>query len=97
VKLKSLFRSSLVRDSTRAYESADDVLKLEPVANPPGCFSWLPMPARKLEFDERDVLYMERSSRATCRALNFVEVILQSWDTDIMNAMLAQRMKKSVS
>ena len=41
VKLKSMFRSSIVRESLKCYESADEKLALEPPANPIAGFGWL--------------------------------------------------------
>ena len=97
VKLKSMFRSSLVRESLKCYESADDKLTLEPPANPVAGFGWLPTPSKKMEMEERDVLFLERGCRATCRALNLAEIILQAWDPEKTDLKVAQRMRKSIS
>ena len=60
VKLKSMFRSSIVRESLKCYESADDKLSLEPPANTIAGFGWLPTPSKKMDVEERDILFLER-------------------------------------
>ena len=96
VKLKSVFRGSGIRLSTKPYESADGYLSMEPLANPPSCYSWLPAPPRKIELDEKDVISWERNSRVCLRVLNFVEAILQTWRERSTDAELMEQMRKSV-
>ena len=79
VKLKSFFKSVVIKPSTRPYASNSDSICSEPLANPPSFFNWLPMPERKLEIHENDFISIERSTRATVRTLNFVEAALQLW------------------
>ena len=96
VKLRSLFRSSLLRESLKPYESADGKLALDPPGNPNVGYSWLPKPEKKVEIEEKDLIFMERSSRATLRALNFMEVVLQAWLPDKTELEIATRMRMSL-
>ena len=78
-KLRSLFRGAGVRASLKPYESADGILSFDPHEAPSSAYHWLPTPPKKLDIEERDYLYFERQVRTTIRALNFVEVVLQTW------------------
>ena len=97
VKLRSIFRSSIMRESLKCYESADEKLSLEPPANPVASFGWLPIPPKRMSVDERDLLFLERGCRASCRALNLAEVILQAWDPEKTDLKMAIRMRQSIS
>ena len=63
IKLKQVFKGFGVRVSLKPYESADGVLSIDPPGNPNGAFAWLPQPPRKIELDEKDVIYWERNGR----------------------------------
>ena len=81
----------------RVYESPDDLLSLEAPSGPPSGYPWLPTPNRKVEFDERDVRFIESTARLALRASNFSEVILQAWDVATEDTDLLARMKKCLS
>ena len=97
VKWRTLFRGSISRNAARVYESPDDLLSLEAPSGPPSGYPWLPTPNRKVEFDERDVRFIESTARLALRASNFSEVILQAWDVATEDTDLLARMKKCLS
>ena len=97
VKMKCLFKSSIMRESLKTYSSPDDKLAMEPPAVPNVAYSWLPAPAKRIDIDERDVVFLERNARATCRALNFAEVVLQAWSPAETSVEMATRMRRSIS
>ena len=41
-------------------------------------FAWRVPPPKRLEIAESDLLYFDRQARMSLRALNFVEVVLQT-------------------
>ena len=97
IKLKQVFKGFGVRVSLKPYESADGVLSIDPPGNPNGSFAWLPQPPRKIELDEKDVIYWERNGRISLRALNFIEAILQTWKTGPTDEELHIQMRRSIS
>ena len=97
IKLKQIFKGFGVRVSLKPYESADGVLSIDPPGNPNGAFAWLPQPPRKIELDEKDVIYWERNGRISLRALNFIEAILQTWKTSPFEEELYTQMRRSIS
>ena len=78
IRLKSLFRGSLRREKMKPYEVADDIIPLDCAGNPTVGYEWLPQPTRRVDLDERDAIFLEKNTRATIRALNFSEVVLQA-------------------
>ena len=55
------------------------MLSVDPHDAPASSYHWLPTPSKRLELEERDYVYFEQQVRTTIRALNFVEVVLQTW------------------
>ena len=96
IKFRSLFRGTLLRESLKSYESADGKLCIEPPGNPNVGYSWLPAPAKTIELEVRDLIFLERNSRATLRVLNFIEIVLQAWEPGTTDAEMALRMRKSL-
>ena len=86
-----------MRESLKTYESADEKLRLEPPTNPNVGYGWMPGAPKRLDVEERDIIFLERGSRATCRALNMAEVVLQAWDPEKTELKVALRMRKSIS
>ena len=78
-KLRLLFKSSAARVSLKPYESGDGLLSFDPPDAPATSYAWLPAPPKRLEISEGDLLYFDRQARMSLRALNFVEVVLQTW------------------
>ena len=97
VKLKSLFRGTLLRESLKSYESADNTLAMEPPGNPNVGYSWLPTPTGKIEVELKDFIFLERNSRATLRVLNFAEIVLQAWEPENTSCDTASRMRRSLT
>ena len=80
-KLRSLFKSGSARVSLKPYESGDGLLSFDPPDAPATSFAWLPPPPKRLEITEGDFLYFDRKACMSLRAINFVEVVLQTWKT----------------
>ena len=78
-KLCFLFRGDGVKLSPQPYESGNGKLLFDPHDAPVLSYQWLPTPPRRLDIDERDFVVFERNTRATLRALNFIESVLQTW------------------
>ena len=97
VKLRSLFRGSITPVFKRMFESPDDVLALTPPLSPNVGYSWLPTPHKRIETDERDLVFFESASRLSLRAANFAEAILQAWDSSITDEQLLLRMRRCLS
>ena len=97
VKLKCLFKSSIMRESLKTYLAPDGKLAMEPPVVPNVAYSWLPAPSKQVDVDERDLLFLEKNARATCRALNFAEVVLQAWDPATTSVDRATKMWRSIS
>ena len=55
------------------------MLSFDPPEAPATSYAWLPAPPKRLEIVEGDLLYFDRQARMSLRALNFVEVVLQTW------------------
>ena len=77
VKFRSLFRGSIARVFNRMFQSPDDVLTLEPPLFPSVGYAWLPNPNRKVEMDERDVVFFDATWRLALRAANFAEIVFK--------------------
>ena len=97
VKLKSIFRSSIVRESLKTYESGDSILRVEPALGPSSNLAWMPPPSKKIDVDERDLFFLEKNARATCRALNFAEIMLQAWKPGETELDVACRIRRCMS
>ena len=97
VKLRSLFRGSLSKHVSRMYESPDNLLSLDAPTAPPAGYPWLPSPQKKVEIDERDVRFLESTSRLALRASNFSEVMLQAWDASLTDIDFHLRTRKCLS
>ena len=96
-KLRTLFKGSGVSVSLKPYEAGDGFLAFDPPDAPPASYAWLPPPPKKVELVENDLLFFERQSRISIRALNFAEVILQTWKNgDLQDDALLQ-MQHSLS
>ena len=96
-KLKSLFKGSGVSVSLKPYESGDGFLAFDPQDAPPASYAWLPSPPKKVELVDGDLLFFERQSRISLRALNFVEVILQTWKNGDLQDDTLMQMQHSLS
>ena len=78
VKLKSFFKSNSSRASLKPYQTKDQEFPSEAIGSAPLHFSWLPLPDRTYEMQERDVISLETNARSSVRALNFMELLLQA-------------------
>ena len=97
VKLRSLFRGTITPFFKRMCESPDDVLSLTPPLSPNVGYAWLPQPQKRVETEERDLIFFESASRLSLRAANFAEAVLQAWDSSITDEQLLLRMRRCLS
>ena len=72
-------------------------LAFDPPDAPPASYAWLPPPPKKVELVENDLLFFERQSRISLRALNFVEVIVQTWKNGDLQEDALMQMQHSLS
>ena len=72
-------------------------LSLEAPMTPPAGYPWLPAPQKKVDIDERDVRFFESTARLALRASNFLEVMLQAWDTSLYDIEFYLRTQKCLS
>ena len=79
VKFNGVFKAKTNFPSLRTYLSADDEFCLDNPAKLVAASQWLPTPSKELKLAELDLLHMERQSRGSVGALNFMEAVLQAY------------------
>ena len=93
VKLRLLFRGTITPIFKRMFESPDDVLSLTSPQSPNVCYAWLPQPQKRVETEERDLIFFESASRLSLRAAKLAKAVLQTWDSSITDEQLLLRMR----
>ena len=66
------------KPTLRPFISADEVLTVQPLADPPMCYNWLPPPPQRMHFTLHDAKYFEGLVRKSLCAINYVEASLQA-------------------
>ena len=77
-KWGSAFRIKDTKPTLRPFIPADEVLTVQPLADPPMCYNWLPPPPQRMHFTLHDAKYFEGLVRKSLCAINYVEASLQA-------------------
>ena len=77
-KWGAAFRIKEQKPTLRPFIPADEVLTVQPLADPPMCYNWLPPPPQRMHFTLHDAKYFEGLARKMLCATNYIEASLQA-------------------